>query len=311
MTLKSLKLRFAALVGLAALVALAVASQASAATLAGPWAPFTNCPVNEPAFNNYPYRAYGAACVNASSPGGSLTIGKTTVQTGSQIIQFGVPGSEPSENFIGHIVPATENQTLVAAPAQVPGGLVGLICPSNVALVTALCETATNNGLNNVYATAELAGTPSHFNLFAGLTTGVPILTLPVKIHLANPLLGSSCYIGTQQEPIVLHPAGVKKGTQAPFETDPNGYSVGFLKIVGATQGDSTFAVPGASGCGGPLLSAVVDAAIDLKQALPSPAGKNDLVLDEATSSIARASGSEGQTILREAWTASCLTGCS
>ena len=107
----------------------------------------------------------------------------------------------------------------------------------------------------------------------------------------------------------MLHPEGLTKGTVSPFVPDPNGYAAGFFTIAGATQGDSTFAVPGASGCGGVLLSAVVDEAVDLKQSLPSPAGKNDLVLDESTSSVARASG--GQTILRAAWNASCLTGCS
>ncbi len=175
--------------------------------------------------------------------------------------------------------------------------------------MTALCETATKNGLNNVTAAAELADTPSSFDLFAGESTGVPIFTLPVKIHLQNPLLGSSCYIGSGQEPIVLRPEGVTKGSVSPFVEDPNGYAAGFFSIAGATQGDSTFAVPGASGCGGALLSAVVDEALNLKQGLPSPAGKNDLVLDESTSNVARAAS--GQTVLREAWNASCLTGCS
>lgn len=31
-------------------------------------------------------------------------------------------------------------------------------------------------------------------------------MTLPVKIHLRNPFLGPKCYIGTNANPIVLHP---------------------------------------------------------------------------------------------------------
>jgi hypothetical protein len=171
---------------------------------------------------DYPHTAY-SACVAATSPDGSLTIGHTTVHTGSMSIQFGVSGSEASNSSGsvsggGFIVPATDSQTLVAAPAQVPGGLLGLMCPSNVSLVSALCNTAVNNGLNDVTATAELAGTPADFNLSAGLRTGEPILTLPVKIHLQNPLLGSGCYIGSDQEPIVLHPETTVAGKLRPID---------------------------------------------------------------------------------------------
>jgi hypothetical protein len=302
----SLKLRFLVLGVLATTSALAVTGPASAATLAGPWASFTNCPVNEPAFIEYPQTGYAATCVAASSPSGSLTIGNTTVQTGSTDIEFGAPGSEPEKPFVGFIVPATENQTLVSAPAQVPGGLVGLMCPSKVLLVSALCNTATKNGLNEVTAAAELAGTPTNFSRFAANSTGTAILTLPVKIHLQNPLLGSSCYIGSDQEPIVLHPAGTAIGTKSEtLEQDPNRYPITFITIADSTQGDSTFAVPGTSGCGG-ALSTVLDEAVNLKEGLPSPAGKNDLVLDDSTSSIAF---TPEKTVLREAWNASCLTG--
>ena len=306
-------MRFAAFAGLAAFAALAVAGQASAATLSGPWAPFTACPVHEPAFVEYPPTPYGASCVAASSPHGSLTIGQTTVPTGSTSLQFGVPGADPSNSSgqvsgAGFIVPATEGQTLVAAPAQVPGGLLGLMCPSNVLLVSELCSAALNNGLNDVTATAELAGTPADFREFAGLRTGEPILTLPIKIHLQNPLLGSGCYIGSNQEPIVLHPETTVAGKAGKIVVDPNGYFVSFLTVAGATQGDNKFAVPGASGCGGARLSPVVDPALDLKQGLPSPPGKNDLVLDEATSGVAYAG--RNQTVLAEAWEASCITGC-
>lgn len=297
---KNLKVLFAALGGLVALAVLAVAGQASAATLSGPWAPFTNCPVNEPAFVNSPETKGFARCVYTSSPSGSLTIGNTTVQTGSQSVQFGADGSG--------LVPATDGQTLVAAPAQVPGGLVGLMCPSKVLLVSELCNTAADNGLNAVTATAELAGAPSDFNPFGGTRLGEPIVTLPVKIHLQNPLLGSSCDIGSDAEPIVLHPETTALGELQHVELDPKGYAVTFLTVTGATQGDSKFAVPGTSGCGGALLSPVVDEAINLKEGLPSAAGKNDLVLDDSTSSLAQSAN--GHTILTEAWNASCLTGC-
>ena len=91
---------------------------------------------------------------------------------------------------------------------------------------------------------------------------------------------------------------------------DPNGYFIIFLTVAGATQGDSMFAVPGASGCGGALLSPVVGPAINLNEGRSSPAtaSNNDLVLDEATSSIALSP--LGQIVLGEAWKASCLAEC-
>jgi hypothetical protein len=305
---KPLKLRFAALAGLAVLATLAATSQASAVTLSGPWAPFTNCPVKDPAFVNYPPTKFGSYCVTAASPSGSLKIGSTIVQTGSTVIQVGLPGSTAGSPSLGFVVPASENKTIVTAPAQVPGGLLGLMCPSNVLLVSALCGTITNNELNNVTATAVLAGTPTDFSIFAGLTPGYRILTLPVKIQLQNPILGSSCYIGSDQEPIVLHPETTAPGAAQPFTVDPNGFQVAFLTAVGSAQADNTFAVPGTSGCGGALLSPVVDPAINLKEGLPSPAGKNEVVLNDVTSSLAITFAKRSNLI--DGWKASCLTGC-
>jgi hypothetical protein len=202
---------------------------------------------------------------------------------------------------LGNVVSAPKGRTLVAAPAEVPGGLVGLMCPSNVLLVTQLCEEATHNDLNNVTAQVRLAGTPTDFSVVGGLITGRPIVNLPVKIQLQNPLLGSSCYIGSNSEPIVLRPQSTTVGRQSAHGESYGGYSVSFFTITGSTLADKTFAVPGANGCGG-LLALVVDEAIDLKQGLPSASGRNELVLDSATSNLAltEASGPD----LAAAWNA-------
>src|SRR4029453_18714803 len=70
--------------------------------------------------------------------------------------------------------------------------------------------TVTAGGVT-VIATVESAGPPSNFNFIAGIQEGVPILTLPIKIHLVsqdpNVDLGPSCFIGSDADPIVLHPA--------------------------------------------------------------------------------------------------------
>jgi hypothetical protein len=65
---------------------------------------------------------------------------------------------------------------------------------------------------------------------------------------------------------------------------NPNG-PLSALIVTGTTQGDSTFAVPGATGCGVPEGSA--DEAVNTLVGLPSPAGSNNLVLEDAGSALA------------------------
>ena len=59
----------------------------------------------------------------------------------------------------------------------------------------------------------------------------------------------------------------------------------GSLLITGAVQGDDTFAVPGAQGCG-PNGDGSLDAVVNAVVGLPSPAGSNHLVLDDAASAL-------------------------
>lgn len=283
-------------------VALACASIASAVTLAGDWAPFTRCPVN----NATMLATDNPACLASDSPAGSIKLGNTIATTGDSNLQLGLPSAQGIA--IDPMIVTPPGGALDAAPVNVPGGLLGLMCPSNVPLVTVLCNEATNNGLNNVTAVVKPAGNPSNFNLFAGLSRGKPIVTLPVKIQLQNLLLGSNCYLGSNSQPIVLRPRTLVPGALSAQAFDANGTpdSNGVLeltRISGATQGDSSFAVPGASGCGGSILAPLVDAAIDAKDGLPSPSGSNSLTLNHATASIAlpAQSGSmTGRTFARD-----------
>jgi hypothetical protein len=259
-------------------------------TLNGGWAPFTRCPVDDPAMLAADGVNQAAACVSADSPSGSSKIGNTSLTTGENNLQLGTV-EDNAVTLSTFSVVAPPGGVVVAAPAEVPGGLVGLMCPSNVPLVTSLCNEAVNNGLNAVTATVESAGEPSDFNVAAQFQVGKPIITLPVKVHLQNPLLGSNCYIGTNGHPVVLHPANLT----APMFTaqsglfDANGTpdSNGALEalVLNSNEGDSSFAAPGATGCGG-VLSLVVDAAIDLKDGLPSPSGNNKVVLNNVTSDL-------------------------
>jgi hypothetical protein len=64
---------------------------------------------------------------------------------------------------------------------------------------------------------------------------------------------------------------------------DPNG-PLATIVVTGAVQGDDTFAVPGATGCGA---NDSLDGTVDAVAGLPSPSGSNHLVLDDASSAVA------------------------
>lgn len=266
---------------------LSASPAASAVTLNGDWAPFTRCPVDNATMLAATGNATVASCVAANSPSGTFTIGNTTTPTGTSNLQFGLlENNKTSPSTFTAIAPA--GGALVAAPAQVPGGVLGLMCPSDIPVVTALCVQAENNSLNAVTAVVEPAGAPSDLNIAAEFQVGKPIVSLPVKLHLINPLLGSNCYLGSDSNPIVLKPANLAKPTFGQGELfdangtpDPNGVLQSI--VLRGNEGDSSFAVPGASGCGG-LASLFVDPAINLKLGLPSPAGKNSVVLKKVTS---------------------------
>lgn len=269
---------------LTAAAALIPAGSASAVTLNGEWAPFTRCPVDDPTMLAADGSQSVALCLASSSPSGSIKLGNTTATTGNSDLQFGLLSSGGAFSLV-----SPSGGGIVAAPAQVPGGLLGLMCPSNVPLVSAVCRQATNNNLNNVTATVQPAGEPSDFDLAAGLSVGQPILTLPVKIRLQNPLLGTDCLIGSNADPILLRPKNLTAptGSFTRFDGDgtpnPTGGVLLRIGLSGASQGDDSFAVPGATGCGA---LGLLSPAINLKTGLPSAAGNNNLVLNNASTSV-------------------------
>jgi hypothetical protein len=207
--------------------------------------------------------------VTANSTHGSITIGTTMTMTGNSNLQIGLVAN--SGTFT--VVPGVGG-SLIADPATVTAGGV------------------------TVTATVESAGTPSDFDLLAGLSVGVPIITLPIKIHLESVPgsavdLGPSCFLGSDVDPIVLHPENTDLSNAMPFAMgfnpdgtpNPNG-PLFTIVVPGAVQGDNTFSVPGASGCG-PNGDGSLNGAVNAIVGLPSPSGANHLVLDDATSSLA------------------------
>lgn len=262
--------------GLAATAAPAVADDAGAlSTPAGHWAPFDRCPVDDPAMLAADGVEKAALCLASSAESGTMVIGDKTVPVAGTNLQMGLLG-----DGVNYTSVSPEGSGIEADPVTVPGGLLNLMCPSDIPVLTALCEKAADSRLNRVVATVEPAGTPRDFSLVAGLGVGQPIVTLPVKIRLDNPLLGSSCHLGSENDPILLRPRNVSQPTltltrYAPDGTTQAGGPMSNIELSGADQLDDSFTVPKAHGCG--FLGAL-DWAVNAQLGLPSPSGANSLV---------------------------------
>lgn len=264
--------------GAVASAAPAVADEVES-TLAGNWAPFDRCPVDDPSMLAADGAELAALCLASSSASGTMTIGEKTVPTSVTDLQLGLLGDGVSYTSV-----APEGAGILAEPVTVPGGLLNLMCPSDIPVLTSLCEKAADSKLNRVVATVEPAGVPTDFNLTAGLGVGQPILTLPVKIRLDNPLLGNHCYIGSEEEPILLRPRNASQPSltltrYAPDGTTQAGGPMSNIELSGADQIDDSFTVPKANGCG---LFGILDWAVNAQLGLPSPEGANSLVLHDA-----------------------------
>jgi hypothetical protein len=276
----------AALATAAAVATPAAAEQealAATPTLAGAWAPLNRCPVDAPAMKAADGVSVVAACLSSSAATGTFKLGGTTLTTGATDLQLGLLNQGGVYSLV-----APASGAVVGAPVDIPGGLLGLMCPSQIPVISDICGKIVNNPLNRVTATIQSAGTPTDFNLAAGLGVGQPIVTLPVKIKLSNPFLDPNCYIGSNSAPILLKPANLTRPAARVVRFTADGTpsttgEMGYVSLSGASQGDSTFAVPGANGCG---LFGLLSGAVNLKQGLPSPAGQNNLVLDNATTNF-------------------------
>jgi hypothetical protein len=242
------------------------------ATPTGGYAVFAQCPVKTAKVNG---------CIYSPTTSGYIKIAKTEVPiVNKQILQGGL--LRPEEEFVKHMAPALNGETLTKTAQKVPGGLAGLVECDKIKefLLRISCELLFENGLTGVNAVTELAAPASSIVLntaFEQLGVGTA-LTLPVKVKLENPLLGSECYIGSTKEPVTLNlttgatsggPTG-KPGTQSTKEGG------GILVISGVSLVSNTFSVPKASGCG---LLGILDGIIDEKLSLPSASGKNTAVL--------------------------------
>jgi hypothetical protein len=220
---------------------------------------FQNCPIEQ-----------GKACLYGETLEGEFKLGsKTSPLEKPVILQGGIVDTQEFKAV--PIIPPRFGVPIMSPVAQeVPGGLTGL----------------TGMVGGPVFATAELVGAAEVATV--GLLTGAPdAVTLPIRVHLENELLGPNCYIGSSEEPIVLHLTDGK--TEPPEGTEPIEGKIGtvsspdknrIVQFTNNTLVDNTFAVPAAKGCGtSALLEPVITAAVNVGSGLPASPGTSKAVL--------------------------------
>jgi hypothetical protein len=251
----------------------------------GEYAKFDNCPSTTEGVTR---------CIYSENVGGEVILGKKKVPIVNPVVLQGGYAKADLTTHISQFYGATNGETLTKAPQPVPGGLAGLVnCKeiSNYILRTA-CEWTFENGLTGVNSTLELARPASEiqiseFNLLFRKGTA---LKLPLKVHLENPFLGSSCYIGSASDPIIWNLTTGTTAPPAPNEpiSGATGKSEvleggGIVKYNGTRLVDNAWSAPGANGCGGPIVELLLDPIINASVGVPSAAGTNTTNVEAVT----------------------------
>jgi hypothetical protein len=289
---RSAALRTATLIvaAVTALLSLAMASSAVAKEPTGAFKVFKQCPRSAPLEGKY--------CIYSETLSGEAKVGTTAVPIKNKVILQGgfiQKTTEEPEQFEA----ALNGETLSKTPQPVPGGLLGLVKCNEITGegwaekgARFACELVFQNALTGVNATLELAAPASTIKINTDNLVneeGVA-LSIPVKVHLENPLLGSECYVGSNATPITLNlttgtttpPAPNKpiKGKVGNFEFREEtieAKKLNYIEITENTLVDNSFAAPVASGCGG-IFAFLIDPLVNSKLGLPSASGKNTII---------------------------------
>jgi hypothetical protein len=257
----------------ASMLALAIVAPAMASSKE--FAPFAQCPTKNPSVS---------LCFFITSTGREFIIGNKTVPVNKTITLQGgsiVNEETGAETF----VPAANGESLSKTPLTVPGGLLGIKAPTWwPKFIQEWFNKQINEGLTGVTATAELVANPgiSRANL---LNAEGVALSLPVRLHLNNAILGSECYLGSKAHPVTFN---LTTGTTSPpAPNKPITGTVGELKfneaftlvtISGNVVVDNAFSAPGTEGCGG-IFSFVINELVEKILGVPAAAGHNTAIL--------------------------------
>jgi hypothetical protein len=268
-----------------ALLALALAvlglTADAQAELTGEFTKFAHCPfTNEKAIK----------CIYSVTESGEVVLGSKKVPIENPVVlqgAYGSPGEEKEEAYFFPFIAAANGITLSKVPQNVPGGLLGIVPDSSSPpLVKGLIKFFLENSLTGLNSTLELAKPASAIRISENNLAGEAgtALQLPVKFHLENPFLGSSCYVGSSSNPIIWN---LTSGTSSP--PPPNKPITGsggegellegseIFKLNNDTLLDNSWSAPKASGCGG-VLSFLVDPIIN-RQLGNATAGHNTVTL--------------------------------
>jgi hypothetical protein len=255
-------------------LALLGAAPAAPASIQHEFAQFSDCPMENPEV---------VLCIVSTTTSGEFHLGSKTVPISKPVV---LQGGLTSNSHV--LVPAADGNTLSKTALPVPGGLLIDLLPP----------------LTSVTATAEIAGPvevdPTATN--AGVGTAA---VLPIKVKLDNPLLGASCRVGSDAEPVT--PRLTTGTTSPPPPNTPISGSPGevvisahgqLITILHSSLVDNAFSAPGANGCVEPL-SLVTDVGVDLATGLPSAAGHNTAILNGSLAA-ASVTAIQAQAVLPE-----------
>jgi hypothetical protein len=255
---------------------------ASAQAVENEYSIFADCPLTT-----------ASACVHADTESGEVVIGNKSVPIEKTItLQGGLNETEGGELVF---VAAKDGNTLSKSPQKVPGGLAGLVKCTEIKgsgllekAERASCEAVFENGLTGVNATTELAAPASSIGINLGnlLSAEGTALSLPIKVRLENPLLGSACYIGSNSSPIVLN---LTTGTTSPptpnkpIKGNPGTISFNgegtLLTVSENSLVNNSFAAPATNGCGG-IFEFLIGPIVNSSLGVPAAAGHNTAILN-------------------------------
>jgi hypothetical protein len=267
----------------------------------GSFADFANCPANLPRLGG---------CLHSYITGGVIQIGHADVP-------ISVPGDtldlafyarkEPACEAVDELYGAPEEACVLSPPhgilngppQPIPGGLLGSIGDGELTDVQATLEWAQPLAPDTVFGIGGEADFPGAVLSEPRLMEEAgPGLRLSLRIHLIDPFLGPDCFLGSSSEPMTLNlttgatspppPGEPLHGTFPQIYSNPTGE---IFLFAGMVLVDNSFSVPAATGCG-----VLMDAAIDQKLSLPSPAGENTAGID------ADADQTSAEALLEHGW---------
>jgi hypothetical protein len=275
-------------IAITATVATLGITSSALATPKGIFSIFAQCPTGFPGVT---------LCNYGETTSGEFSIGKTKVPIKTTIIQQGggIPTGRQNEFFL---IPALNGESLSKTPQNVPGGLLDFVNCEEIKGEgffekgeRAVCKAIFENETTGVTATTELVANeknPALLNLGSLAFEKGTALTLPVRVHLKNTLLGETCYIGSEAHPIELHlttgttkpepPNKPIKGSSGEVSIEEeNGLELAV--ITNNSLVENNFSVPTAEGCGG-FFSFLIDPIVNAKLGLESKAGNNTAILN-------------------------------